>query len=147
MGGGDPSSSGGPSAPAQVYHETQRRQMCAQHTLNNLERNHPSREIPSNDVMHFFFSFKSRVSRKATSIQLQISSRRLSSIRTRASGSFLKKVSSLQFRFSFMLSGLGRGLGNYDVNVLMVALQQRGFEVEWFDRRKGFLPATSMFSH
>ena len=28
------------------------------------------------------------------------------------------------------------GLGNYDVNVLMRALQSRGFEAKWFDKRK-----------
>lgn len=28
------------------------------------------------------------------------------------------------------------GLGNYDVNVLMAALQQKGYEAIWFDKRK-----------
>ena len=28
------------------------------------------------------------------------------------------------------------GLGNYDVNVLMSALQSRGYEAKWFDKRK-----------
>lgn len=28
------------------------------------------------------------------------------------------------------------GLGNYDVNVLMFALQQKGYEAVWFDKRK-----------
>ena len=28
------------------------------------------------------------------------------------------------------------GLGNYDVNVLMKALQSKGYEAEWFDKRK-----------
>ena len=27
------------------------------------------------------------------------------------------------------------GLGNYDVNVLMAALQLRGYEAVWFDKR------------
>ena len=27
-------------------------------------------------------------------------------------------------------------LGNYDVNVLMLALQQRGYDVRWWDRRR-----------
>lgn len=27
-------------------------------------------------------------------------------------------------------------LGNYDINVLVLALQQRGYEVRWWDRRK-----------
>ena len=27
------------------------------------------------------------------------------------------------------------GLGNYDVNVMMIALQQKNYEVVWFDRR------------
>lgn len=28
------------------------------------------------------------------------------------------------------------GLGNYDVNVIMAALQMKGFEAIWFDKRK-----------
>ena len=28
------------------------------------------------------------------------------------------------------------GLGNYDVNVLMAALQQKNLETVWFDKRK-----------
>lgn len=28
------------------------------------------------------------------------------------------------------------GLGNYDINVIMKALQDRGYETIWFDRRK-----------
>lgn len=28
------------------------------------------------------------------------------------------------------------GLGNYDVNVVMTALQRRGLEAVWFDKRK-----------
>jgi josephin len=28
------------------------------------------------------------------------------------------------------------GLGNYDVNVLMTALQSKGYEAKWFDKRK-----------
>lgn len=28
------------------------------------------------------------------------------------------------------------GLGNYDINVIMAALQQKGFETVWFDKRK-----------
>jgi josephin len=28
------------------------------------------------------------------------------------------------------------GLGNYDVNVIMAALQDKGFETVWFDKRK-----------
>ena len=28
--------------------------------------------------------------------------------------------------------------GDYDANVIMIALQRKGFEVLWMDRRKGF---------
>ncbi len=28
------------------------------------------------------------------------------------------------------------GLGNYDVNVIMSALQTKGYEVKWFDKRR-----------
>lgn len=28
------------------------------------------------------------------------------------------------------------GLGNYDINVIMTALQRKGYEAVWFDKRK-----------
>ena len=28
------------------------------------------------------------------------------------------------------------GLGNYDINVILIALQSKGFEGIWFDKRK-----------
>ena len=28
------------------------------------------------------------------------------------------------------------GLGNYDVNVVMTALQNKGYETKWFDKRR-----------
>lgn len=28
------------------------------------------------------------------------------------------------------------GLGNYDVNVILSAVQQKGYEAVWFDKRK-----------
>ncbi|CAK9299922.1 unnamed protein product [Gordionus sp. m RMFG-2023] len=28
------------------------------------------------------------------------------------------------------------GLGNYDINVIMLALQNKGYECVWFDKRK-----------
>jgi len=28
------------------------------------------------------------------------------------------------------------GIGNYDINVIMVALQSHGYETVWFDKRK-----------
>jgi len=28
------------------------------------------------------------------------------------------------------------GVGNYDVNVIMAALSDRGYETKWFDKRK-----------
>ena len=31
------------------------------------------------------------------------------------------------------------GLGNYDVNVIILALQQKGFDTMWFDKRRYLL--------
>lgn len=34
------------------------------------------------------------------------------------------------------------GLGNYDINVIMAALQRRGCEAVWFDKRRYRIPTT-----
>ncbi|KAJ3269743.1 Josephin-1 [Borealophlyctis nickersoniae] len=82
-----------------VYHENQRLQLCAQHTLNNL------------------------LQRPAfTQLDLDRISTELAALGTNAS--ILNP-----HRSPF-------GLGDYDVNVIMKALEEVGMDVEWFDRRK-----------
>lgn len=98
------SSSLSPQAPPQsshtppaIYHEKQRRELCALHALNNV------------------FQDGAAFSRDA-----------LQEIYQRLSPSTLvtpHKKSML-------------GNGNYDVNVIMAALQTRGFEAVWWDKRR-----------
>uniref|UniRef100_A0A673AQA3 Josephin-1 n=1 Tax=Sphaeramia orbicularis TaxID=375764 RepID=A0A673AQA3_9TELE len=93
-----------PSAPPQsslsplaIYHEKQRRELCALHALNNV------------------FQDGTAFSRDT-----------LQEIYQRLSPSTLvtpHKKSML-------------GNGNYDVNVIMAALQTRGFEAVWWDKRR-----------
>ncbi|XP_055005846.1 josephin-1 isoform X2 [Boleophthalmus pectinirostris] len=83
--------------PPIIYHEKQRRELCALHALNNV------------------FQDGAAFSREA-----------LQEIYQRLSPSTLMtphKKSML-------------GNGNYDVNVIMAALQTRGFEAVWWDKRR-----------
>ncbi|XP_072312252.1 josephin-1 [Eucyclogobius newberryi] len=83
--------------PPAIYHEKQRRELCALHALNNV------------------FQDGTAFSRDA-----------LQEIYQRLSPSTLMtphKKSML-------------GNGNYDVNVIMAALQTRGFEAVWWDKRR-----------
>ncbi|KAM9831637.1 josephin-1 [Neosynchiropus ocellatus] len=83
--------------PPAIYHEKQRRELCALHALNNV------------------FQDGSAFSRDT-----------LQEIYQRLSPSTLvtpHKKSML-------------GNGNYDVNVIMAALQTRGFEAVWWDKRR-----------
>ncbi|XP_068610597.1 josephin-1 [Brachionichthys hirsutus] len=83
--------------PAAIYHEKQRRELCALHALNNV------------------FQDGTAFSKDA----LQDIYQRLSP------GTLVTphKKSML-------------GNGNYDVNVIMAALQTRGFEAVWWDKRR-----------
>ncbi|XP_061764976.1 josephin-1 isoform X1 [Nerophis ophidion] len=85
-----------PTRPA-IYHEKQRRELCALHALNNV------------------FQDGSAFSRDT-----------LQEIYQRLSPSTLVA--------SHKKSMLGNG--NYDVNVIMAALQTRGFEAVWWDKRR-----------
>uniref|UniRef100_A0AAQ6IJ33 Josephin-1 n=1 Tax=Anabas testudineus TaxID=64144 RepID=A0AAQ6IJ33_ANATE len=83
--------------PLPIYHEKQRRELCALHALNNV------------------FQDGTAFSRDT-----------LQEIYQRLSPSTLvtpHKKSML-------------GNGNYDVNVIMAALQTRGFEAVWWDKRR-----------
>ncbi|XP_012670015.2 josephin-1 isoform X1 [Clupea harengus] len=86
-----------PPPPPAIYHEKQRRELCALHALNNV------------------FQDGAAFTRDA-----------LQEIYQRLSPSTLvtpHKKSML-------------GNGNYDVNVIMAALQTRGFEAVWWDKRR-----------
>ncbi|XP_030629990.1 josephin-1 [Chanos chanos] len=93
----DTGSSLSPAPPPSIYHEKQRKELCALHALNNV------------------FQDGAAFSREA-----------LQEIYQRLSPSTLvtpHKKSML-------------GNGNYDVNVIMAALQTRGFEAVWWDKRR-----------
>ena len=80
-----------------MYHERQRRQLCALHALNNLM------QVPG------AFTQKD-LDKIATDLSPE---------------SYL-----LNPHKSFL------GLGNYDVNVIMRALQWKDLETIWFDKRR-----------
>lgn len=87
-----------PPAPApHIYHEKQRRELCALHALNNV------------------FQDGAAFSRDT----LQEISHRLS-----------PNTLTTPHKKSML------GNGNYDVNVIMAALQTRGFQAVWWDKRR-----------
>ncbi|XP_053207612.1 josephin-2-like [Panonychus citri] len=88
-----------------IYHEKQRKQLCALHSINNLLQGN-------------YFN-----QQDLDSICLRLSPER----------QILNPHRSLF------------GLGNYDVNVLITALQSKGFETIWFDQRKD--PDCLQFNH
>lgn len=85
------------AAPPQIYHEKQRRELCALHALNNVFQD----------------------SNAFTRETLQEIFQRLSpnTVVTPHKKSML-------------------GNGNYDVNVIMAALQTKGYEAVWWDKRR-----------
>ncbi|XP_018428692.1 PREDICTED: josephin-1 isoform X2 [Nanorana parkeri] len=97
---GDKAKSGGEfqePLPAQIYHEKQRRELCALHALNNV------------------FQDAGAFNREA-----------LQEIFQRLSPNTLVTPHKKN-----ML-----GNGNYDVNVIMAALQTKGYEAVWWDKRR-----------
>ncbi|XP_005994319.1 josephin-1 [Latimeria chalumnae] len=83
--------------PPQIYHEKQRRELCALHALNNV------------------FQDGSAFTRET----LQ---------------DICQSLSSTSMVTPHKKSMLGNG--NYDVNVIMAALQTKGYEAVWWDKRK-----------
>ncbi|XP_069509067.1 josephin-1 [Ambystoma mexicanum] len=89
--------SGAQSAPPQIYHEKQRRELCALHALNNV------------------FQDGSAFTRET----LQ---------------DIFQRLSPNTMVTPHKKSMLGNG--NYDVNVIMAALQTKGYEAVWWDKRR-----------
>ncbi|XP_015792832.1 josephin-2 isoform X2 [Tetranychus urticae] len=83
-------------SPLNLYHEKQRKKLCALHTLNNLLQSDAFKQADLDEIC----------------LRLSPGSR------------FLNPHRALL------------GLGNYDVNVIMSALQDKGLEAIWFDQRK-----------
>ncbi|XP_078539713.1 josephin-1 isoform X2 [Lissotriton helveticus] len=89
--------SGAQSPPIQIYHEKQRRELCALHALNNV------------------FQDGSAFTRET----LQ---------------DIFQRLSPNTMVTPHKKSMLGNG--NYDVNVIMAALQTKGYEAVWWDKRR-----------
>ncbi|KAJ1173783.1 hypothetical protein NDU88_005609 [Pleurodeles waltl] len=88
---------GAQSPPIQIYHEKQRRELCALHALNNV------------------FQDGSAFTRET----LQ---------------DIFQRLSPNTMVTPHKKSMLGNG--NYDVNVIMAALQTKGYEAVWWDKRR-----------
>lgn len=112
-----------------VYHEKQIRELCALHALNNLFQG---------DL--FFEAFDS--------INIRGSITNAFCCYSTAKGTFTK------FQLDEICKQLSPnewinphrsvlGLGNYDINVIMAALQANGCEAIWFDKRKWVLVLAS----
>ncbi|XP_035254596.1 josephin-1-like [Anguilla rostrata] len=83
--------------PPPIYHEKQRRELCALHALNNVFQDGAAF---SRDTLQDIF----------------------------------QRLSPNTLVTPHKKSMLGNG--NYDVNVIMAALQMRGFEAVWWDKRR-----------
>uniref|UniRef100_A0A8D0B639 Josephin-1 n=1 Tax=Sander lucioperca TaxID=283035 RepID=A0A8D0B639_SANLU len=83
--------------PPAIYHEKQRRELCALHALNNV--------------------FQDRTAFSRDTLQ-----------------EIYQRLSPSTLVTPHKKSMLGNG--NYDVNVIMAALQTRGFEAVWWDKRR-----------
>ncbi|KAG7460073.1 hypothetical protein MATL_G00217340 [Megalops atlanticus] len=86
-----------PAPPTAIYHEKQRRELCALHALNNVFQDGAAF---SRDTLQDIF----------------------------------QRLSPNTLVTPHKKSMLGNG--NYDVNVIMAALQIRGFEAVWWDKRR-----------
>lgn len=127
-GGGRMSSSCGGAADggianvvADIYHERQVRELCALHALNNLFQVRPY------TIIHTYIIF--------TSFDFS------SYIASQARGSYTKSeldniCNNLSPNVWINPHRSILGLGNYDINVIMAALQKKGREAVWFDKRK-----------
>lgn len=104
-----------------IYHERQIRELCALHTLNNLFQG--ISKFPKSIIQHFpsiFFFFSFLFKAKGT-----FSKSELDEICFQLSPDEWINPHKSMF-----------GLGQYDINVIMRALQAKGCEAIWFDKRK-----------
>ena len=85
------------AAPPQIYHEKQRRELCALHALNNVFQD--SNAFTRETLQEIF-----------------------------------QRLSPNTMVTPHKKSMLGNG--NYDVNVIMAALQTKGYEAVWWDKRR-----------
>ncbi|XP_053215056.1 josephin-2-like isoform X2 [Panonychus citri] len=92
-------------SPINLYHEKQRKKLCALHSLNNLLQTASFKQEDLDEIC----------------------------LRLAPGSRFLNPHRALL------------GLGNYDVNVIMAALQTKGLEALWFDQRKD--PSCLNLSH
>lgn len=101
--------------PTNIYHERQTRQLCALHTLNNLFQGNVFRycNVTYKKYLTFIKGEQSYTKEQLDQICNDLS----------------PNVWINPHRSPL-------GLGNYDINVIMTALQMRNCEAVWFDKRK-----------
>lgn len=104
-----------------IYHERQIRELCALHALNNLFQGKFSRidfVTPENAYNSSFYWFIWTAKGTFTKSELDDICVQLSP------DEWINPHKSML------------GLGQYDVNVIMSALQLKGYDAIWFDKRK-----------
>ena len=101
---------------ANIYHERQSRQLCALHVLNNLLQVNVFPEYQSLESHALSFCFKEKA---FTKLELD---------------DICTHLAPDSHWWNPHRSPLG--LGNYDVNVMMAALQSKDCQAVWFDKRK-----------
>lgn len=106
-----------PTINSNVYHERQIRELCALHTLNNLFQGKTLYDFSK--IQLSFVEIVQHLERGFfTKLQLDEICKQLSP------NEWINPHRSML------------GLGNYDINVIMSALENRGYEATWFDKRK-----------
>ncbi|OXB60850.1 hypothetical protein ASZ78_014402 [Callipepla squamata] len=108
--------------PLHIYHEKQRRELCALHALNNVFQD--SNAFTREALQEIFQRYSIRHWQKP-----------LLPLVLRFAGSCsVCRLSPNTMVTPHKKSMLGNG--NYDVNVIMAALQTKGYEAVWWDKRR-----------
>ncbi|XP_059537517.1 josephin-1 isoform X1 [Myotis daubentonii] len=115
------------AAPPRIYHEKQRRELCALHALNNVFQD--SGAFSRETLQEIFQSTRPDSPRIEPANRVyaldQESNPRL------FRPTLLSPNTMVTPHKKSML-----GNGNYDVNVIMAALQTKGYEAVWWDKRR-----------
>lgn len=111
---------------ARPYHEKQVLSLCALHALNNLFQGNSTIKTPDRFVCRFVNINPSakQMYKKNISERGSYSKSELDEICKHLSDQWINPHRSML------------GLGNYDINVIMTALQKKGCAAVWFDKRK-----------
>ena len=105
------------------YHEEQSLQLCAVHMCNNLV---------ATLEPHYAPTITEPMIRRALVLQLQRPVFAASDF-----DAIADELSPSESYFSFNPHKSAFGTGNYDANIVMVALERQGYEVQWVNKRRG----------